>query len=386
MGKVGFLCSLLGALLVGGPGAAEARVLAGTAFPGEGWNQSAAADSAALPVSFAGVSRGSFSFDLRRTGDIPYAEPETIFELVDGDGGRVLRVKVSWTSEAGPGYPTLIFRGEGGGGDYQRHGLGLWGPVIEFDRAVAPGEQVRVDLTWDDASRSYAAYADGRALVAAHGGFDPAQKRWYADGRGRADRDRAQHGRRDVYDSRPLGYFLSRVAAVHLGNYEAPGRNPSRPRSLLRNARLGSFTVFVDEIPPPGPLPAPVIASVEQDAASVVGISGALVAGDALGVTLRGTPGAAGSFDVVHYPDLGGKIALDWRGWGVPLERKPFLEAGEVDLAEVDGYLVFASLTRFDPTAPGLEPVARLAVGRQSYSLEFPEADQAYYVAEGLST
>jgi hypothetical protein len=379
MRAIRLFCCFLAGLLVAAADPGEARVLAGATLPDGGWNQVDTPESLVLPASFGRASRGAFCFDLLRTGDAPYTQAETVFELVDARGERVLRVKASWSSDADRGaHPTLLFQGEGAGGDFRRHGVGLWGPVIELDRAVAVGESVHVDLTWDDSSRAYAAYADGRPLTAWHGGFDPAQKRWYPDPRATAERGA---GGRGQSDAQPLGFFLARVAAVHLGAYDDPGRAPARPRSLLRNGRLTSFAAFVDEVPAPGGAPAPTIAAVEHDAFRTSGFSGKLVAGDALEVTLQGTPGATGSFDVVHYPDLGGVIALDWRGWGVGPEQRPVPEAGEVDVADVTGYRVFASTAPFDPAAPGLEPVARLATGEQSYTLQLLEADRPYYVA-----
>jgi hypothetical protein len=126
---------------------------------------------------------------------------------------------------------------------------------------------------------------------------------------------------------------------------------------------------------------APAIAAVEHDAVAKAGFSGKLVEGNALDATLRGTPGATGTFDIAHFPGLERKIDLDWRGWGVYLEEKTFLEPGEVNLRDVEAYLVYAGTAPFDPAAPGMEPVARLDVKEQSYKLENLEIDTPYYTA-----
>ena len=105
------------------------------------------------------------------------------------------------------------------------------------------------------------------------------------------------------------------------------------------------------------------------------------MAGNTLQVTLEGTPGATGTFDLAHFPDLGGKITLDWRGWGVYAEDKVFFEPAEVDLRDVEGYRLYASTTPFDPAAPGMEPTAELEVVAQSHTFEFLEADKPYYLA-----
>jgi hypothetical protein len=370
---------LIGLLLLPVPGVVQARVAAEGSFPASGWSQ-AAADSLAAPVSFAGASRGALVFELRRTGDIPFSRPETLFELVDAAGRRVLRVKLSWTGEAGSGLPSLHF--QGAGDDYRRHGMGLWGPVVELDKPVSPGQRVRIQLSWDDATGACEVYLDGAVQKSFHGGFDPVLKSWYPDRRAQVNAALAREGKAAFFEARPLGTLLSRVATIRLGNYDAPGRNPQRPRSLLQHALLDGFMVFVDEIPPPGQSgPPPVIASVEHDAARAAGISGRLVAGDSLSVTLRGTPGATGSFDVLHYPDLGGRIDLDWRGWGVYLEEKVFYQPGEVNLADVAAYRVYASPAPIDLAAPGLEPLATLPPSQQRHTLDLLTVDQPYHVA-----
>lgn len=126
---------------------------------------------------------------------------------------------------------------------------------------------------------------------------------------------------------------------------------------------------------------APSIAAVSHDAARVAGFSGKIVANDTVTVTLTGDVGAAGSFDLVHYPDVGGSLLVDWRGWGVYLEDKKFYEEGEVNLRDVDGYDVFAANEPFDPAAPGREPLAILKTQEQSYQMDLLTADTPYYVA-----
>ena len=289
---------------------------------------------------------------------------------------------MSWTSAADQGNPKLYFRGPGSGEEYRRYGIGLWGPVIELDRPVARGAWIHVDLTWDDAARTYAVYVDGRAQTRRSGGYEPG-KLFSPEMLEKINRELERQGKPKVFASRPLGAFLSGVVSVQLGSYGPPVPTPKatapplrEKRPYLRNALLDNFTVYGDEIPPPGGTaePAPAIAAVDHDAVRVAGFSGKLVAGDTLHVTMEGTPGAIGSFDIAHYPDVGGKITLDWRGWGVYLEEKVFFEEGEVNLRDVEGYRVYASTAPFDPAAPGMEPVAELEVGVQSYTFEFLEA------------
>jgi len=372
---------VFGILLFTGARAVQARALAGTSFGGKGWNQSDLGAAVPLPVSFAGVSRGSISFDLQRTGDIPAGEEETVFTLLNGTGAPVLRLQLAWTSKAGVGNPTLYFRDTGSSGEYSRFGMGLWGPVTELDRPVARGAWIRVDLTWDDAARTYTVYVDGRAQLRQSGGHEPVELG--PEMLQKVNRELERQGKPKAFDSRPLGAFLSGAVSVQLGSH-APPRAPGKRRPFLRNALLDNFAVYGDEIPPPGgtrPLVALAIASVNHDAPRVAGFSGKLVAGETLHVTMEGTPGATGSFDIAHYPEADGKLTLDWRGWGVYLEAKAFFEEGEVNLRDVEGYRVYASTAPFDPAAPGMEPIAELEVGVQSYAFEFLEVDRPYYLA-----
>ena len=382
MWKKWFSVGVLVVLLLTGASAVQARELAGKNFGGKGWNQSDLGASVPVPVSFAGVSRGSISFDLQRTGDIPAGEGETVFALMESAGILALRLQVDWKSETEPGNPKFYFRGPGNGEEYRRYGIGLWGPTIELDRPVARGAWIHVDLTWDDTARKYAIYVDGREQLRKSGGFDPG-KFFSPEMLEKVNRELEREGKPKAFDSRPLGAFLSEVVSVQLGNH-GPPRAPGRRRPYLRNALLDNFVVYGDEIPPPGGTrlsAAMAIATVEHDAARVAGFSGKLVAGDTLQVTVSGTPGAAGSFDIAHYPDLDRTIELDWRGWGVYLEEKVFYEPGEVNLRDVEGYRVYVGTSPIDPAAPGIEPLERLDVKVQNYKVESLEIGTPYYVA-----
>ncbi|HEY6000280.1 MAG TPA: invasin domain 3-containing protein [bacterium] len=384
MGKKWCSLGVLGIWLLAGASAVPAREVAGRTFGGKGWNQSEVADSLALPVSFAGASRGAISFDLQRTGDTPAAAGETVFSLLDRSGVQVLRLQVSWAPAAGRN-PTLTFRGPGKGDEYRHHGIGLWGPVVELDRPVARGESIHVDLTWDDGARKYAVSVDGKEQTRKAGDDEPGRSLSPAE-RERVNSDRERLGQPKAFDSRPLGAFLSGVVSVQLGSYGPPVPDPDGARALppgkrrpyLRSALVESFTASVDDVPASQP---PAISSVGHDAAKVSGFSGKLVAGDTLHVTLEGNPGATATFDLVHYPDLGGRITLDWRGWGVYLEEKAFYEPGEVNLRDVESYRVYASTVPFDPAAPGVEPVEQLEAGVQSYTFEYLQVDTPYYLA-----
>lgn len=181
-----------------------------------------------------------------------------------------------------------------------------------------------------------------------------------------------------------LGQVLGAARKFLVGaevSAKIPGGAWTMTRSLLTNVQLHDRvlapTELAQAIAPKGLH----VFGLEHNAATVAGFSGKLVAGNVIDVTLTGSPGAAASFDVVHYPDVSSNIQIDWRGWGVYLENKVFFDEGEVNLRDVDGYEVYASQAPFDAAAPGMEPLAKLEVGEQQYTIETPEVDKPYYVA-----
>jgi len=384
------IAGMLGVALLAAGGASRAEELVRRTFGAEGWSQEGDAAPLELPLRLAEVSRGAISLDLRRSGDIPADAAETVFSLVDDDGTQVLRVQVSWTAQGRRAAARLVFRGPGTGGELLRYGVGLWGPVVELDRPVEDGQAVHLDLTWDDGTREYGVYADGELQTRSSGGNDPG--RYFTPEMLRqVNRHLERENLPRLSDSLPLGSFLGGVVAVRLGSSgpPVPAGAETEPahgarRPLLLGARIEGFAVYGGEIPTPGTLPppeGPAIASVEHDAFRAAGFSGKLVAGDAPTVTLTGTPGATATFDVVHYPDMDGRVELDWRGWGVYLEEKVFFDKDEVDLHEVEGYLVYAAQEPFDLAAPGIEPVAELDVEEQRYTLDRLEVDAPCYAA-----
>jgi hypothetical protein len=121
------------------------------------------------------------------------------------------------------------------------------------------------------------------------------------------------------------------------------------------------------------------IANVTNSVFKSAGFSGKLIAGDKTQVEMQGTTGAIASFDVARLVGFDRNIALSWKGYGVYLEDKPFLDADEVDLHEVDGYQVFVSKQPFTAVTAEMTPVATLKVGEQTYVIENLELDVPYY-------
>ncbi len=366
----------------------QARYLTDQSFGNDGWSQATGEDIPPVPVDFAGVTRGSLSFALRRTGTSAPNEWETLFELVDHDGLRVLRVQVNWSLGKDSSHFALFFQGgHRVAGEYYWRGVGLWGPYVVLDRRVAAGERVYIDLTWDDLSGSCKVYVDGKEAADRYGWLDPARGEWHPDQRKKANGELRRRGRGPRYESLPMGHFLLQTAFLDFGH-----NSPSQPlprewkASNLESAVIEYFTVDVDEIPRPGAKPSPgalmrtSIDSVLHDAAGTAGFSGRLVAGDMVTVTLNGSPGGAASFDVARLANLYGEIALDWRGWGVYPEEKVFFDEGEVSLRDVDGYRVYTGTLPPGEITEETEYLEELEAGEQALLIDGLEPGIPYYV------
>lgn len=301
---------------------------------------------------------GTVELDVTRDGT---QESETLFSLADEKGVSLFSLYVHWDVPApdGDSYGTkirtvmsdgsiLFFNTEKGdfGVPFRHEGLLL-------GRRIAKGQTFHVAFTWGDGGPRV--YVDGKLLDAEVEKTEsftttviPQTKKFVIGA-----------------EIRPQGHRGIEVVDT--------------PVSLLANIQVH------DEELSPSQLAATFntaveVASVGHDEASVAGFSGKLVAGDRLGVTLQGTPGALGSFDIAHYPDMLGRIELDWRGWGVYLEEKAFFEEGEVDLSAVRGYRVFASQSPLPEVTADLVPLATLEVGEQSYRVESLAIDAPQYV------
>lgn len=274
-----------------------------------------------------------------------------VLQFLNGDGGRYIDLNVGWKGTRGT--KLGINDDQEGNPAYDRN---VFGTYIPLGKKVEVGEWVHIALTFGKQDRDNAVYVNGLKLA------NPEQ------GSGRMD--------------------FSGVSEVLVGGVtigvpgDQSGGGRSAKQSLIGDVLFhdGIVTTF-DLSRLGGDAPAPQITAVASDAARVAGFSGRLIAGNTISVELQGTPGAVGTFDIAHYPDLGGKLALDWKGWGVYLEDKVFYEPGEVNLRDVNGYRVYGGTAPFDPLAPGMEPVAILKVEEQSYSFELLEVDKPYYAA-----
>lgn len=307
-------------------------------------------DMAGLRVS---PEKGTIEFSITRD---EVFHREAAFSLVDKSGDRLFALRFYW--DFFPDGPALTTFTSNISETTQPAFWYIDDPKnpgslvfhIPIGRSVAKGQKIHIALTWNGAAG--AIYIDGKSLNVK---TDP---------------------------KAPFSALMAAAERLIIGA-EFDNRVPqgawSVSHSVISNFQVHSEALSAAELGVP--IPVPVVAAVEHDAGRVAGFSGKLIAGNTVNVTMHGSPAQAGSFDIVHYPEIGGRVNLDWRGWGVYLEDKVFFEAGEVNLRDVEGYRVYASTAPFDPAAPGMEPIAELEAGVQNYDFEFLEVDTPYYLA-----
>jgi len=247
-----------------------------------------------LPVSFDNASvRGAISFDLQRKPGSGKERRRTVFELLDAEGNQILAFQIQWQSEFDPRLPMLFLKGD----DYWKNGSGLWSQEVLLDREVSPGQWIHVDLAWDDAAKKYALYVDGRAQDVTRKFHNVKTRTVMPDPRldNAARLSRAKVPQPSSI-SKPFSYFLSRAAAFRIGVNSHP-KKPHAAASFLSQSVLDDFVVLADAWPQ-GLAGVSRIASVSDDSFKVPGISGKLVAGDRVTVTLVAVPGGKASFDM----------------------------------------------------------------------------------------
>ena len=268
-----------------------------------------------LPVAFDNTSaRGAISFDLQRKPDNAKRGRRTVFELLDARGGQILAFQIQWKSDADPRLPMIFIIGD----DYWINGSGLWSQQVLLDREVAIDQWIHLDIAWDDGQKKYTLYVDGRAQ-------DVTPKTFSLKSREARPDARLDNAARRIWGnlpspastSSPFSYFLSRAAAFRIGVNSHP-RKPHVVSSFLSNAVLDNFVVVVDEWPR-GLGGVSRILSVTDDSFKVPGISGKLVAGDRINVTLVASPGGKASFDAGNAKGIPmEEVGAGGGGQGVP--------------------------------------------------------------------
>jgi hypothetical protein len=253
-----------------------------------------------------------------------------IFDLHSFESGIETEFKTWTTADAGDRYLTS---------------------EIPLPEPVSAGEKFRVTLTWGPNTTDNALFLNGKRFKA------------------------------ELAKGYDFVRLLKMSSKLVFGVITSTPRNGNEKQTWDGQMTSVIVDVKVRDVPSAREEEPVVIAGVDTDAFKAAGFSGKLVAGNELQVTVAGTTGASGTFDLVHFPDVTGKIDLDWRGWGVYLEDKVFYGEGEVNLRDVEGYKVYASTAPFDPAAPNMEPLTELKVDVQNYTFENLTVDTPYYLA-----
>jgi len=257
---------------------------------GQGWTQPATGENIRWPVSFTDAQVGMISFDIQRRMVSPTRDVDTVFDLLDENGFRVLRMQVSWASPAGG---TALYLNSLPSREYYQYGIQLWAPALYLDREVDPGDWIHVDLVWDDVSGEYQAFVDETPLKAElenvelrPGQIEVPNPRLYVNEEAR------KRGEPLPYPEKPVQFFLQRVTDIAVGSYPIPNQPEGRARTLLSNSVVDNFEVRLGSLA--------TIQLVTHDAFAKAGYSGKLVAGDTVTVTLNAEPGGTATFDIVR--------------------------------------------------------------------------------------
>ena len=233
------------------------------------------------------ASQGTVVFELERDEVL---HREAVFSLVDNTSRRLFALRIYWSGAGGqPGiYLHAANRTNKLAPFWYVTDPGNFGhprPGIPLGRDVEKGGKVRIVLTWSGNDGQI--FVDGKSLGV------------------------------KTNPSAPFSELAAAAAKVILGA-ETDVRNPGGAWSTVRSA-ITDFRVFDTSYPDgkvPDALSAPsMIRQVTDDSFQVPGISGKLVAGDKVSVTLLAAPGGKASFDL-------GKAK------GVPLEEVPATSGG----------------------------------------------------------
>lgn len=295
------------------------------------------------------LPRGAFDFTLVR-GSGQDNDEEAVFTLLGTDEYEPLfGINVIWAADGAVisswslGGTAFLSWKEGKDG-----GMSMWTSHVPVTNNIGEGGEFRLTVTWGPSPSDNALYLNG---------------------------DRIKTALSDNFD---LAGIIEKSTRLVIGEEIGPpvdgrqgGYHSQMTSTLLDFKMLDTPTAAVQQ---------PVeIAGLANNVFKSAGFSGKLIAGDIAKIEMTGTPGGIASFDVARIAGFDRNISLNWKGYGVYLEDKPFLDEGEVDLHEVEGYQVFVSKKPFSAATAEMTPEATLKVGEQSYLVENLDPDVPYY-------
>lgn len=262
---------------------------------GMGWVQPASGDNMFWPLSLPDASTGKISFDLQRTSDSPSNSWNTVFELIDNDNRRVLRLQIKWSV---PEKGTVLYLNSLPSREYISSGFGLWSPVIYLGREVLEGQWLHLDLTWDDGNSTYRVFADNDDVNADTGDMGSGPLGIFLkDTRSNMNEEAMIRGELPPFGQGNFQFFLDRTAGIALGGFPVTGRPEKFERALMTGTVIDNFEIYVGDL-------ATTIQSFDHDAFSIAGYSGKLVAGQSIKATLVAQSKGTARFN------LGDRIAV----------------------------------------------------------------------------
>lgn len=306
-----------------------------------------------LPLSGLDARKGAFDFTLVRGAGQAHDE-ESIFTLIgENELEPLFNLNLIWDKQKG------LIRS----GGLMTNETAFWTAVKgtngkEWTKGtsignIGLGREFRVTVTWGPAGNDNKLYLNGVALDA-----KPSEEFDLAEIIKRSTKLLIGEEIGSPVDGKHGGYH-SQLASTLLNFKILDTPTATEQRSILGAEITG----------------------VSHDVFKVAGFSGKLVAGNSTHVVMTGTPGSVATFDVARYADGSDRsISLDWKGYGVYLEDKPFLAESEVDLHDVEGYRVYASKAPFSAVTAEMVPVQSLKLEEQSFLLENLDLDVPYYV------
>jgi hypothetical protein len=192
---------------------------------------------------------------------------DTLFTLMDSKGRYIMTANIVWPEAVPP-----WFVGDGIGGLELSSDMvpaSVWGGWLPLNRKIEVGEWFTLAFTWDNTVTRV--YLDGKELKEKYGaGWD--------------------HGGKLVSEG-AFGDYLKNVKTLRIGSDFETGSNNPLVSGLVGGVEFHDQALVFTA-------PKPVIRSISDDSFKVPGISGKLVAGDTVSVTLLSAPGGKASFDM----------------------------------------------------------------------------------------
>lgn len=278
-------------------GAAKGKVTGGVFHPSAGWGSSIESQSvdrqgvwesieSAIDPSLKGIRSGTVQFRVKRirptkvTYDVGFwkASYDTVFELLYPNNTSAFSVMVMWDFDGDPAKCGLVVNHFGRWSASAPPLSPAWSNYYPFPGNIPVGKWVHVSLVWGpNAETDNKVFINGKLTASAP---DPASQTF-------------------VLPSANFGDYLDKADRLRFGVESGPGGMYPGGTSFAVHSAIAGLNiqdVMLDTFDLSGI--APVIRSVTDDSFKIPGISGKLVAGDKVNVTMLAVPGGSATFDM----------------------------------------------------------------------------------------